>query len=294
MGSIRKREGFEGQRAIVLPRKIIEMCKNTSPVNGLFVTDIGFYPHASFHYRERPTGVAQNILIYCVEGRGWLELPSGTFSVGPNEFLIIPSDMPHIYGAAENSPWSIYWAHFTGTQASHFAALLSKQHTSYVSYSPFLEERTQVFDSIYKSLETGYSTDNLLYASVAFGYFLGLLLHPDKYASAQHSTEKDVVGMSIEFMQKNLESPLRLEVLASAINLSVSQYSAVFRKKTGYSPIEYFNHLKIQRACQYLQFTTLRISEISEKLGISDAYYFSRMFTKMMGVSPMEYRNKKR
>ena len=293
MQVIRKREGFEGQRAIVLPKKIIEVCANTPPVNSMFVTDIGFYPNAAFHYRERPSGISQNILIYCIEGKGWLEVPSGTYKVKPNEFLIIPADMPHKYGADDNSPWSIYWAHFKGIQSPYFTAILSKQYKDFVGYTPFMEERIRVFESIYKALESGYSIDNLTLSSIGFTYFIGLLVYADKFASAHPSTVKDAIDLSIEYMQDHLEVPLMLETIASSVNLSVSQYSSVFRKKTGYSPIEYFNHLKVQHACQYLQFTSLRISEIALKLGLEDAYYFSRMFTKLMGMSPKEYRNKK-
>ncbi|MBC7626240.1 MAG: helix-turn-helix transcriptional regulator [Ferruginibacter sp.] len=56
--------------------------------------------------------------------------------------------------------------------------------------------------------------------------------------------------------------------------------------------MEYFNHLKIQKACQFLLFTKLRIKEISIELGIEDHYYFSRLFHKVMGVSPVCYRKK--
>ncbi len=55
-----------------------------------------------------------------------------------------------------------------------------------------------------------------------------------------------------------------------------------------------FNHLKTQKACQYLQFTDLRVNEIADRLGIEDPYYFSRMFTKIVGVSPNKYRGKRR
>ena len=51
--------------------------------------------------------------------------------------------------------------------------------------------------------------------------------------------------------------------------------------------------LKVQKACQYLLFTDLRIKEIANKLGIEDQYYFSRMFTKIMGMSPVAYRIKR-
>jgi YesN/AraC family two-component response regulator len=151
----------------------------------------------------------------------------------------------------------------------------------------------KIFDSIYQSLESGYSLDNLAYSSISFTYFLASFCYIDKFASAHHKIEKDAVDISIEYMQNHLHMPLTLEELASSINLSVSHYSSIFRKKTGYSPVVYFNHLKIQQACRYLLFTSLRINEISSKLGIDDAYYFSRMFTKMMGISPNEYRSKK-
>lgn len=290
---IRKREGFEGQRAIVLPKKILEVCAYTPPVNSLYITDIGFYPRAKYHYRDRPMGIAQNVLIYCQEGKGWLKIPSGTFRVGPNEYLIIPADMPHTYGADEATPWTIYWAHFKGIQAAYFASLLSKQHKSFVNYAGFVDERIRLFDSIYQTFQSGYSLDNLVFSSASFGYFLTSLSFFDKFTSVHHKAEKDVVDISIEYMQEHLESMLSLQALASSINLSVSHFSSIFKKKTGYSPIVYFNHLKIQHACQYLQFTSLRINEISVKLGIEDPYYFSRMFTKIMGVSPVEYRNKR-
>lgn len=293
MQTIRKREGFAGQRAIVLPRKIVEVCGYTPPINSLYITDIGFYPRAGYHYRERSGGISQNILIYCTEGKGWLELPSGKYTVNPNEFLIIPADMAHAYGADETTPWTIHWVHFKGIQSPYFASLLSKQFKEYVQYSPFLEERIKIFDSIYTTLQSGYSLDNLTYSSISFGYFLASLSFTDKFASAHHNLEKDAVDLSIEYMQNHLDVALTLETLSSAANLSVSHYSNVFRKKTGYSPVVYFNHLKIQHACQYLQFTTLRVNEIALKLGIEDPYYFSRMFTKIMGMSPVEYRNKK-
>jgi AraC-like DNA-binding protein len=293
MQTIRKREGFQGQKAIVLPKKIIELCSYSPPVNNLYITDIGFYPRAQYHYRVRPSGISQNILIYCVEGKGWLDLPTGNQPVGPNQYLIIPADMPHTYGADEKNPWTIYWFHFKGIQSSFFASLLSKQFKSFTNDTLFIEERLTIFDSMYKNFESGYSLDNLTYASISFQYFLGTLAFTEKFTTAHQAVEKDAVDISIEYMQNHLYMPVTLESLASIVNLSLSHYSSIFRKKTGYSPIVYFNHLKIQHACQFLQFTSLRINEISSKLGIEDPYYFSRLFSKVMGISPMDYRNKK-
>ena len=94
-------------------------------------------------------------------------------------------------------------------------------------------------------------------------------------------------------MNKKIDYMMSLEEIAKSVNLSSSHFSALFKKKTGFSPIEYYNHLKIQKACQYLLFTDLRVKEISYKLGINDPYYFSRLFSKVMGMAPNDYRVKR-
>ena len=106
--------------------------------------------------------------------------------------------------------------------------------------------------------------------------------------------EADTVELSISYMQQHISELLSLDELARVVNFSTSHYSALFRKKTGFSPIEYFNHLKIQKACQFLHFTDLRVKEIADKLGIEDPYYFSRMFSRLMGVSPNQYRGSRK
>ena len=291
MQTITKLDNFDGQRAIVLPRDVLEICHDTPPINSLYITDIGFYPRAAFHYCERLDGTEQNILIYCTEGKGWVHLPHGHFEIHPNEFFVIPQDTPHTYAADQQSPWTIYWAHFRGSLAMDFSFMLLKHGDSFVKYSPFVQERIRIFESICTALEAGYSLDNLTFSNLSFSYFLTVLSYTDKFASSE-CMEKDCVDKSIEFMQNHLNVPLTLKETADAVHLSESHYATIFRKKTGYSPMVFFNRLKVQRACQYLKSSTLRINEIAYKIGIQDPFYFSRMFAKTIGISPAEYRKK--
>jgi AraC family transcriptional regulator of arabinose operon len=55
--------------------------------------------------------------------------------------------------------------------------------------------------------------------------------------------------------------------------------------------MDYFIHLKIQEACKLLVLSRLSISEIAYELGYEDPYYFSRIFKKVMGTSPLQYRS---
>ncbi len=292
---IRKKDGFNGQKAIVLPNKIVQRCHKILVINNLFVTDIGFYPKAKFHYRHRPAGVSQHILIYCTDGEGWLELGGKHITVEQGQFIVIPENTPHKYGSAEKNPWSIYWLHFKGALSSQFIELMSLRKTNFLRTVPYYDDRIKLFDKIYKILETGYSEDNLISINLSFWYFLSSLCYPEvSLLPYKNERESDVIDLSIQFMQNSLDKKLSLDELASQSLVSTSHYCTLFKKKTGYPPLEYFNHMKIQEACQYLQFTKVHIKEIGYKLGINDPYYFSRMFSNVMGQSPLEYRKKMR
>jgi AraC-like DNA-binding protein len=295
MSSIKKKEGFEGQRAIALPKKILAMqCLSNPVITDSHITDIGYYPKAKYHYRKRIHGVDQNILIYCVEGKGTAQIDSGNFQVSAGEFLIVPANLPHRYEADEDQAWTIYWLHFRGKLSDSICESITRKYNSFKGSVNYSQKRIQLFDEIYTNLERGYSTDNLTYANMCLWNFMASFLFDNKFNYTARDEAPDITTKAIDFMQQHLEETLTLTDIAAKVNLSVSHFAAIFHRKTGFSPIEYFNHLKIQKACQYLQFTGQRVNEIASHVGIDDPYYFSRLFKKLMGVSPNEYRKVKR
>ncbi|WP_316789790.1 AraC family transcriptional regulator [Pedobacter frigoris] len=291
---IKKKEGFNGQKAIVLPRSIISKDCTTNPLlSGMYITDIGFYPKAKFHYRERDHGLDQYILLYCVDGKGEVKIEKNAYALSTGNFIIIPAEKSHAYASDKNNPWTIYWAHFKGQLVKPLVRLLLKRQKGYKGFVQFNESRIKLFDEIYSNLERGYSTDNLCYVNISFSHFLSSFIFDEKFNYSSKKSMANPIDISIEFMQKNLHATFTLEDIAKSVNLSASHFSALFKEQTGFAPIKYFNHIKIQKACQYLQFTDLRIKEISATLGIDDPYYFSRMFSKIMGVSPQDYKVKR-
>jgi AraC-like DNA-binding protein/uncharacterized RmlC-like cupin family protein len=295
MSATKKREGFEGQRAIVIPAKILTRNCDAHPVvKQLYVTDIGYYPNALYHHRERSHGINQHILIYCVRGGGWARIGDKKYTVSSGDFILLPANTPHEYAADEQTPWTIYWMHFKGTSSLDFINMMLKRMGDYVAPVSFQENRLHLFEEIYTSVERGYSTDNICYASLSLQYFLGSCCFDNNYNYQATHEKKDSITLCVNYLQKHLYKTLSLKEISEAVNLSVSHFAAIFKKNTGFSIIEYFNHLKTQKACQYLQFTDLRINEIADRLGIEDPYYFSRMFTKIVGVSPNKYRSRKK
>src|SRR5438128_365 len=114
--SFKRRDGFEGEKLISIPQKVWKEATAKAPaLFPLYITHIGYFPKASFHYRERRKGCEDNILIWCLQGKGHYILDNKPFEVHANQFILLPATDRYIrYWADEQDPWTIYWVHFTG------------------------------------------------------------------------------------------------------------------------------------------------------------------------------------
>ncbi len=286
--------GFPGEIIIVVPGKIIEEIKKNSLINGLYVTDIGYYPNAKFHYRDRKEGVLEHILIYNLEGKGYIKIDAKEHEIRPNHFFVIPANTPHTYYADEETPWNIYWVHFAGEKSDLFSKITG--HIQVISPSPVsrIKERIDLFTEILVNLSMGYSRDNLEYANLCLWYLLASFMYVNQFMNILQRTNQDLPSQAIGFMRENINRSLKLEDIANATGYSTSHFSRIFSEKTGHAPMEYFNQLKMQVACRWLDTTKLRISEIASNIGYSDPYYFSRTFKRIIHQSPAQYRKRNR
>ncbi|MCV9387339.1 AraC family transcriptional regulator [Reichenbachiella ulvae] len=288
----RVQAGFLGQRMINIPKKILTTVKKNSLINQLYITDIGFFPHAKHHFRQRKNGCKEHILIYCKEGQGIIEIHNTQVELKANSFYIIPPETRHAYYAVQKDPWSIYWMHFTGPQAYSFFDKLDKDSHDKPRYISFEQRRISIFENLMNVIEDGYSSGNLEFVNITLWQLIGSFVYDSYFSEIGIETaEEDVVARSIKYMKERLNQALKVDEIASYFNYSNSHFFSLFKKKTGYSPIHYFNHLKIQKACQILSFTDLSVKEISFQLGYEDPLYFSRLFKKTMNISPLQYRS---
>lgn len=292
------KSGFMGERAVVLPSPVIEEFKKSDLGSLLHITDIGFYPKASFHFRKRSKEEAlQYILIYCIEGEGWFKIDHQVQKVVANQIFILPKAKAHSYGSNSKNTWTIYWIHFDGEKANFFSEGMEKPLQISPEKDSRLDDRFRLFEEIFTTLKNGYSKNNLEYSITALFYFFGSLKYLTTFRASNNSNqfmERDVADDAIHFMRENVRKRLTLNEMADFARFSPSHFSAIFQSKTGYSPLNYFIHLKIQEACHYLDFSDMKINQISMLVGYDDPFYFSRIFAKTMGVSPREYREKKK
>ena len=283
-------DGFKGEKAIILPYNIRSYQASNNVTRQLYVTHIGYYPRAKFHFRERKSGANQYIFIFCEEGKGWIIHNGERFNLYRNQAFIIPQNEPHSYGADNANPWSIYWIHFLGERADIFSSIMGKIIDTRDSDSSRYGDRFLLFEEIFQNLEMGYSPENLEYASFCFMHFLASVKYLSQFQEIKNVKEIDTVQKSILYMKENLEDKVTLNDIAQHVGYSPSHFGNLFVEETSYSPVDYYNQLKVQRACSYLQFSDLKIKEIAFRLGYFDPFHFSKAFKKEMDITPKEYR----
>ena len=105
---VKLKDGFTGERALVLPRIIVDKMEEDPLTSMLHITDIGYYPKAKHHFRERKEPINQYVFIYCIDGAGWYRIGNQEYTVSANQYFILPAGVPHAYASDKSYPWTGY------------------------------------------------------------------------------------------------------------------------------------------------------------------------------------------
>ena len=293
----RKKDGFSGERTVVLPPETIAQEAIDPLIHCLYITDIGYYPMAKHHYRNRPEGIDQYVLIYCTDGSGWCTVNSHQYHIERNQYVILPVGVPHAYGANPDSHWTIYWVHFKGEHAAVYAEGAQTPQTISVALNSRISERNNIFEEMLSTLQQGTELEDLRYVSSLLHHYLASMRYLCQFRRGRNSIpllpdaqQHTIVTAAKHFMDENIERRITLKDVLQYVGYSQSHFNEIFHKQMGVSPLVYFKQQKIKHACHLLVMTDLKINQICYKLGFDDSLYFSRMFKKHTGMSPRAYR----
>lgn len=290
----REEKGQAKRRIFVVPSQLMADIRKQPLAKSLAFSDIGCFERDKYHHCTRQEACEQMILIYCYEGSGYCISNGKKVNIETDSLLFIPEHTAHTYASSSNNPWSILWVHLYGDNIKKFFEYEENEISVFLVPSEKKLRMKFLFEEIFELLERGFQTENLIYSYQIMNHILGLLFYCTTF-NRMHIKEKEYsIDQSVQFMLESLEKNLTLNDLALHSKLSASHYSFLFKKHTGVAPMNYFIGLKIQKACSYLDVSEYRIGEISELLGFKDAFYFSRIFHKIMGMSPSEYRKRQK
>ena len=134
------------------------LCRN------LFLTEIGYEAETSFHPVAKAKLDNHYLIVYVAKGRGTYEIRKQKFKVIENDFFVVPAAVIEKMESDPTDPWSIYWAYFSGSQATKVVLHLNGRQFSPRQAKPLVGRISQ-FNDILHHLELMENIENLVYAN---------------------------------------------------------------------------------------------------------------------------------
>jgi two-component system response regulator YesN len=113
----------------------------------------------------------------------------------------------------------------------------------------------------------------------------------NKIIEIRNRKDKRLVKIVKDYIMEHYHEPISLNMIAEVIYLSPSYLSDLFKNQTGENLTNYLSKVRIEKAKELLKDRQMKSYEVGELVGYKDPAYFSKVFKKVVGVSPNEYRN---
>lgn len=118
------------------------------------------------------------------------------------------------------------------------------------------------------------------------------LKHATSLIHQKKNDHDHITSFVMDYVEEHYSEDISLEIMGAKLNITGGYLSSYFKEKTGMNFSEYINALRIDKAKQFLQNTDIKIHEVANKVGYFNVNSFIRMFKKIVGITPGEYRKK--
>ncbi len=188
--------------------------------------------------------------------------------------------------------WHLRWIHFNGPQMPMVYDKYCERGGKPIFRPQNIDPFVKVFQTLYETASSGdYIRDMRI--NEGLNALLTLLMQESWQADAENISpkRKDLVSIK-EYLHKHHTEKISLDELAERFFINKYYLTRIFKEQFGTSINQYLLQLRITSAKRALRFTDDTVEEIGYQCGLGAPHYFSRMFKKMEGISPSEFRAK--
>ncbi|MBQ7383436.1 MAG: helix-turn-helix domain-containing protein [Clostridia bacterium] len=231
-------------------------------------------------YRQKyDKGASSILLIYTVSGKGVMEMNDTKYSLCQNSVILVPprTQMKY-YTEPKTGSWEFYWLNLTGER---ILAIVSKLWQDNHYFIRNISISVRLFENILK--ETYCETER----SSFIGEIIDRILSEAIFNASQKKSTADHI---LSYISDHYTEHIDLNKISELFFISQNQTIRMISARTGYTPHEYLTRLRLNKACELLQFTDTPIMDIGRSVGYSNNSHFSAVFRRIYGMSPAEYR----
>jgi AraC-like DNA-binding protein len=225
------------------------------------------------------------VLQHTISGTGRLRYQSRNYKLQAGDTLLVLVPHNHRYWLEKGDRWEYFWISMNGEETLRIHKLVL------AAAGPVLKLQPSTVDHLADcSLRLIRGATSPGTAS-AIAYEAAMALYDDVFGSPAAAAEPSTMQPVIDHINANLDKPLPVSDLAEIVGLSRAHFSRSFAKSEGVPPAEFVLQQRLQRAVKLLtRADFLPVKEVAILCGFEDANYFSKVFRRVYGTHPTEFR----
>ena len=258
----------------------------------LIVTSCGTYKIYSrpTFYTLRPRGRIDWQLLYIATGKAHFHFNDKETIVQAGHMVLYRPKEPQKYEYHAEDHTEVYWVHFTGGNVTNLLRSYGITDDKKVFYSGSNLEYRTIFRAMINELQTCKDS----YPEMLEMYLRQIFIRLQRtfQLSVRHDNDRTLeeIDKATAYFTEHYSEQINIDEYAEQNHFSVSWFIRNFKLYTGCTPLQYILSKRIYNAEILLKDTPYSITEISQIVGYDNPFYFSRLFKKVKGGSPIEYR----
>lgn len=241
-------------------------------------------PHVS-----RRENLSSYLFFTILEGSGTLEYDGNSHALSQGDCVFLDCRKPYSHCCSQDL-WTLKWVHFYGPNMNgiykKYAARGGRPCFHPAHPEDFARTLTELHDI---AASASYIRDMKIFEKLTS--LLTLLMEESWNDQKHHSGSRKLNLQDVkDYLDQHYQEKITLENLADLFYINKFYLTRIFKEQFGLSVNNYLQMQRITHAKQLLRFTELTIEKIGLECGMADANYFSRVFKKVEGMTPGEYR----
>lgn len=283
-----EQELFNPQSSSVSSSRILYTPSTFARTSLLHLQEVGslkaLHPHTS-----RRSDLISFLCFIVLDGTGELTYDDESYKLVTGDCVFIDCRKAYSHSTSDNL-WSLQWCHFYAPSLPAIYDKYKERGGRPVFHPKNIASFTNIFTELYDLASSAdYIRDMRI--NERLGRLLTLLMeqswHPENAVVGRKRLELSVIKV---YLDEHYAEKITLDDLAERFFINKFYLTKIFKETYGVTINNYIMERRITRAKQMLRFTDMTVDEISIALGMDSANYFSRMFRKVEGITPREYR----
>jgi AraC-like DNA-binding protein len=233
--------------------------------------------NTGYIFRDKPR--SSDAFVLYTEGAADYIFKEETLSVKEGDVLYLPKNGSYHIEVKEYSKWICIDFSFSFTESCRSGFVCRRCGTD--------------IRNIFVKAFHNWMRNDIYRLPKAYGVLYDIYTSILYVESQKYTKSSDIHLKAVELILQNYNNPeFSVEHLCERLGLSPSHVRRIFSENARMSPIKYLGYVRCEQAKSMLTSSNLSVGEIAESVGFSDPLYFSRLFKKNIGLSPLEYRKK--